>query len=63
MIASDYQRDDGCERMKWRREEKLEFGPQPAKKLLTTKGLIIRGIIFLVSVSMACYLIWQEFSR
>ena len=47
---------------KWRREKKVEFGPQlPPPKLLTTKGLIIRGIIFIAAVAGACYLLWQEF--
>ena len=48
--------------MKWRKE-KMEFGPQPAKRLFTTKGLVIRGIIFIASVAGACYLLWVEFSR
>lgn len=49
--------------MKWRKKKEVEFGPQPAKKLLTTKGLIIRGVIFIASVSVGCYLVWQEFSK
>jgi|GEM_PF-2402030 len=51
---------------KWGREKKVEFGPQlspkPTQKFLTTKGLILRGIIFIASVTGACYLLWQEFS-
>jgi hypothetical protein len=49
---------------KMRREKKLEFGPQPLhppKKFLTTKGLIIRGLIFIIAVSWSIYLLWLEF--
>ena len=49
---------------KSRREKKAAFiGPMPAKKLLTTRGLIIRGIIFTASIAGVCYLLWEEFSR
>jgi len=48
------------------KKNKMEFGPQlpekPARKYLTTKGLIIRCIIFMVAVAGACALLWQEFS-
>jgi hypothetical protein len=51
---------------KRRRGEKLEFGPQPLQKapqkFLTTKVLVVRGILFIASVAGACYLLWQEFS-
>jgi len=51
---------------KRRREGKLEFGPQPLlkapQKFLTTKVLVVRGILFIVSVAGAGYLLWQEFS-
>lgn len=44
----------------------MEFGPQlppkPATKLLTTKGLIIRGLIFFAAVSGLCFLLWKEFT-
>ncbi len=49
-----------------KKKQKPEFGPQlPPKpqQLLTTRGLIIRAIIFVASAGGACYLIWQEFSR
>jgi hypothetical protein len=47
---------------KLRRENKVVYGPEPPPKLLTTKGLIIRGIIFAAAVAGICYLLWQEFS-
>jgi len=47
---------------KWKKEKTVEFGPQPPPKLLTTKGLIIRGIIFIASLAGAGYLLWLEFS-
>ncbi|NTW88653.1 MAG: hypothetical protein HGB26_05920 [Desulfobulbaceae bacterium] len=48
---------------KGRREEnKLVYGPEPRPKYLTTRGLIIRGIIFLAAISGICYLLWREFS-
>jgi len=37
-------------------------GPKPPPKHLTTKGLIIRGIIFVASLAGVCYLFWLEFS-
>jgi len=46
---------------KLRREKKQEFGPQLPEKFLTTKGLIIRGVIFFAAVAGICYLLWQEF--
>ena len=50
-------------RSKWGKEKKLEFGPQLTEKFLSTKGLVIRGIIFIASVGGSCYLLWLEFSR
>jgi hypothetical protein len=47
---------------KLKREKQLIYGPEPPPKLLTTKGLIIRGIIFAAAVAGICYLLWQEFS-
>jgi hypothetical protein len=44
------------------RENKVVYGPEPPPKFLTTKGLIIRGIIFAAAVAGICYLLWQEFS-
>jgi hypothetical protein len=48
---------------KLKREKKLVYGPKPPPtKLLTTKGLIIRGIIFAAAILGICYFLWQEFS-
>lgn len=44
------------------REKEVVYGPEPPPKFLTTKGLIIRGIIFAAAVAGICYLLWQEFS-
>ena len=48
--------------MEARKEKEVVYGPQPPPKFLTTRGLIIRGIIFFASIAGAIYLIWQEFS-
>ena len=48
--------------MKARKEKEVVFGPQPPPKFLTTRGLIVRGIIFFAAIAGAIYLIWQEFS-
>jgi hypothetical protein len=48
------------------KEQQPEYGPQPPptpQQFLTTKGLIIRAVIFAASLGGACYFIWQEFSR
>ena len=44
------------------KEKQVVYGPQPPPKFLTTRGLIVRGIIFFASIAGAIYLIWQEFS-
>ena len=46
---------------KWRREKKMVYGPEPPPKLLTTRGLIIRGIVFISAIIGIGYLLWQEF--
>ena len=49
-------------RVQPKKENQVVYGPQPPPKFLTTRGLIIRGIIFFASIAGAIYLIWQEFS-
>ena len=53
---------DGLGIIKLRREKKVEFGPQPPPKFLTTKGLILRGIVFFAALAGIGYLLWQEFT-
>ena len=48
--------------MKSTKKKDVVYGPQPPPKFLTTRGLIVRGIIFFTSIAGAIYLIWQEFS-
>ena len=48
--------------MKPKKENQVVYGPQPPPKFMTTRGLIIRGIIFFAAIAGALYLIWQEFS-
>ena len=52
----------GIAEMEARKEKEVVYGPQPPPKFLTTRGLIIRGIIFFAAIAGALYLIWQEFS-
>ena len=53
---------EGEGRMKPKKENQVVYGPQPPPKFMTTRGLIIRGIIFFAAIAGALYLIWQEFS-
>jgi len=55
-------REKGVNKVPSNREKEVVYGPEPPPKYLTTKGLIIRGIIFVASLAGACYLLWQEFS-
>ena len=45
-----------------KKENQVVYGPQPPPKVLTTRGLIVRGVIFFAASAGAIYLIWQEFS-
>jgi hypothetical protein len=45
-----------------KKENKLVYGPEPAPKFLTTRGLLIRGVIFLLAISGIVHLLWKEFS-
>jgi len=51
----------GANKSKRNRENQVVYGPEPPPKFLTTRGLIVRGIIFFAAVAGICYLLWQEF--
>jgi hypothetical protein len=46
---------------KKKKDNEVVYGPEPPPKYLTTKGLILRGIVFCVAIAGICYLLWQEF--
>jgi hypothetical protein len=51
----------GFNKSKMKRENKVVYGPEPPPRYLTTRGLVIRGIIFFAAIAGICYLLWQEF--
>lgn len=44
-----------------KKDKKVVYGPEPPPKYLTTKGLILRAIVFCAAIVGICYLLWQEF--